>query len=80
MMEEVSLIIALQITSSKLRWKLSHSHLEFDVLRVLLDFDTLGVLPPRLQEEVLDLFDLARHSGGRWKINTERLDRLWAIS
>ena len=55
---------------------MSRSHLEFDVLRVLLDFDTLGILPPRLQEEILDLFDFARHSGGRLNINTERLGRL----
>ena len=55
---------------------MSGSYLEFDILRVLLDLDTLGVLPPRLQQEILDLFDFARHSGGRWNINTVRLGRL----
>lgn len=37
------------------------SYLELNVLRVLLDLDALCVLPPGLQQEVLNLLDLARH-------------------
>lgn len=36
------------------------AHLELGVLGVLLDLDRLGVLPARLQQEVLDLHDLLR--------------------
>ena len=35
--------------------------LELVVVRILLDLHALGVLPPRLQKEVFDLLDLARH-------------------
>jgi len=37
------------------------SDLELGVVGVLLDLDALGVLPARLQQEVLDLLDLTRH-------------------
>merc|ERR1712130_722139 len=36
-------------------------HLELVVISVLLDLDTLSVLPPGFQEEVLDLLDLPGH-------------------
>ena len=37
--------------------------LELDIVGVLLYLDALGVLPPRLQEEILDLLDLTWHGG-----------------
>ena len=37
------------------------ANLELDIVSVLLDLHALGVLPPRLQEEVLDLLDLTGH-------------------
>merc|ERR1740123_196499 len=37
--------------------------LELDIVGVLLYLDALGVLPPRLQEEILDLLDLTWHDG-----------------
>ena len=37
------------------------AHLELDIVSVLLDLHTLGILPPGLQEEVLDLLDLTGH-------------------
>ena len=37
------------------------SNLELNIVGVLLDLDALGILPPSLQEEVLDLLDLAGH-------------------
>ena len=37
------------------------AYLELGVVGVLLDLDALGVLPARLQQEVLDLLDLTRH-------------------
>ena len=37
------------------------ANLELDIVGVLLDLHTLGVLPPGLQEEVLDLLDLTGH-------------------
>ena len=40
------------------------SNLEFGALRVLLDLDTLGILSPGLQEEILDFFDFTRHFDG----------------
>ena len=36
-------------------------NLELDIVGVLLDLHTLSVLPPGLQEEVLDLLDLTGH-------------------
>ena len=36
-------------------------YLELDIVSILLDLDALGILPPSLQEEVLDLLDLAGH-------------------
>ena len=36
-------------------------HLELVVVSILLDLDTLGILPPGFQEEVLDLLDLPGH-------------------
>ena len=35
--------------------------LELNVVGVLLYLDALGILPPRLQEEILDLLDLTWH-------------------
>merc|ERR550534_92392 len=35
--------------------------LELDVVRVLLYLDALGILPPGLQKEILDLLDFTRH-------------------
>ena len=37
--------------------------LELDIVSVLLYLDALGILPPRLQEEILDLLDLTWHGG-----------------
>jgi len=37
------------------------SHLELDVVSVLLYLDALGVLPPGLEQEVLDLLNFPRH-------------------
>ena len=37
------------------------ANLELDIVGILLDLDALGVLPPGLQEEVLDLLDLTGH-------------------
>merc|ERR1719219_2115818 len=37
--------------------------LELDIVGVLLYLYALGVLPPRLQEEILDLLDLTWHGG-----------------
>ena len=48
------------------------SYLELDVLGVLLDLDALGVLPPGLEQEVLDLLDLAGHGGGWGDEKAER--------
>ena len=50
-----------------LSWQniIRHLHLELVVVGVLLDLDTLGVLPPGFQEEVLDLLDLPGHLGAR---------------
>ena len=36
-------------------------NLELDIVMVLLDLDTLGVLPAGFQQEVFYLFDLPRH-------------------
>ena len=36
-------------------------YLELDIVSILLDLDALSILPPSLQEEVLDLLDLAGH-------------------
>ena len=36
-------------------------YLEPDIVGILLDLNALGILPPSLQEEVLDLLDLAGH-------------------
>ena len=36
-------------------------YLELDIVSILLDLNTLGILPPGLQKEVLDLLDLAGH-------------------
>ncbi len=46
------------------------AYLELDVLRVLLDLHALGVLPARLQQEVLDLLDLAGHLEERCESRT----------
>ena len=40
---------------------LYRTNLELDIVGVLLDLHTLSVLPPGLQEEVLDLLDLTGH-------------------
>ena len=37
------------------------TNLELDIVSILLDLNTLGILPPGLQKEVLDLLDLTRH-------------------
>ena len=39
------------------------SYLEFDIVRVLLDLDALGIGSSRLEQKVLDLFDFTRHFG-----------------
>ena len=36
-------------------------YLELDIVSVLLDLHTLGVLPAGFQQEVLDLLDFPRH-------------------
>ena len=36
-------------------------YLELDIVSILLDLDALGILPPSLQEEILDLLNLAGH-------------------
>ena len=40
-------------------------HLKLVVVSILLDLDTLGVLPSGFQEEVLDLLDLPGHLEAR---------------
>ena len=37
------------------------SDLELDIVSVLLYLDALGIFPSGLQQEVLDILDLARH-------------------
>ena len=37
------------------------ANLELDIVSILLDLHTLGILPPGLEEEVLDLLDLTGH-------------------
>ena len=55
--------LCLYVTSLK-EWNLTiFPYLELDILGVLLDLDGLGVLAPGLEQEVLDLLDLARHDG-----------------
>ena len=43
--------------------------LELDVVRVLLYLDTLGILPPGLQKEILDLLDFTWHCETSARVN-----------
>ena len=45
------------------------SNLELGVLGILLYLDALGILPPGLQKEILDLLDFTRHCETSARVN-----------
>ena len=45
------------------------SNLELGVLGILLDLDALGILPPGLQKEILDLLDFTWHCETSARVN-----------